>query len=712
MKKIIVTFSLLLFIKGFSQNYNFKKEQYVWPNTQPDISKMNNNFSSDDLVIIDESISFNLMSGYAQDLSKNCIIRINNERGLKKISKILLPESFDETADKHLYQQGRQSKEHTPYIHQFEIKHFAARILKTNGNVVNVEMNVTTQKALWVNFEGKRLPDFNYWFTIPGLEIGDILEYNYTIEFLGRYGSNLFYFNSSIPKQNLTFKLSYYPVPKFENFDIICNNNISDSCFTKSSKKIELPPIHKQLFTYSYNYKNLSALNFATNACAGKTMPHILVDFDFMNFVTASASIPDETVVNFNRGPQFEWPKLKKQFIEERIYDKQHASIRSFLEKAPYNENEPAAFLTALTDTINNLRFESTESLSNSDNMQYSLPSGAWLMKGKLIEEFMYQLYWQMLGEKNFQKNIVSIQDKRLGEIKFNYRTEPDYEKFLFGISNGKSISLLMPRINGLKYHFNEIPFYYEGANAALLNFKDFDLNGLSTLGYFYKALELVNFIKTPSSTENENVRTEAAVFKISVDSSIIHASIKEGLSGQFSTIVRPAYLKESIDSTVNPIYFKKCSEKPNATTIKIKTIANANTFPFKNSFAITENISITTPSDISLKDWFSFTLNNTLINEKPNFDYYFDFRYTDVYNYMLDFSKPTDILNLSDFTKSIQNNYFEISSTLTKQSDTIYLLSVMAKIKQSILPKEEGQLLVEFANNLEQLNKLSLKLK
>ncbi|HRG38531.1 MAG TPA: hypothetical protein PK289_08370, partial [Bacteroidia bacterium] len=112
------------------------------------------------------------------------------------------------------------------------------------------------------------------------------------------------------------------------------------------------------------------------------------------------------------------------------------------------------------------------------------------------------------------------------------------------------------------------------------------------------------------------------------------------------------------------------------------------------------------------LKNWFSFTYNKNIITQKPNADYYVDFKYTDSYNYMFEFNKPIEISNIDAFSKNINNTYFDLSSKLVKQSDASYLLSVIIKVKKDVVPENDGQKLVELANNLEELNGMVLKLK
>jgi hypothetical protein len=83
-----------------------------------------------------------------------------------------------------------------------------------------------------------------------------------------------------------------------------------------------------------------------------------------------------------------------------------------------------------------------------------------------------------------------------------------------------------------------------------------------------------------------------------------------------------------------------------------------------------------------------------------------------DVYNYAFEFNKAVTIVNPEDFTKSIKNNYFELSSSMVKQTETAYLLNVMVKIKEEVLPESKAQELIAFSHELDNLNHAVLKLK
>lgn len=703
-RKTIFFFSFIISSSVHSQYVSFKKELYVWPNVAPSQTRQTEEFMNEDVVVIEEDIKLDLLTSNFQILKKNCILKVNTENGVKKIQSISLPESFDIGADQHIVQQGRQKATKAPYIYDFKIMHFAARVLKKSGAVIELPMKVKIDKALWVERDGEHMENFNYVFSLDNIAVGDVVEYNYTVQFVGRYGYNLFFFNGDIPKQNSFLEIKYFPLRNFETQEIVFSANGADAFLKKTSEPDKL----KTIWTYQYHLKNLKSNNCPVNSCSGKVLPYVFIDLNFVTFISYT-HIPNEALIFKRRGPKFEWLPLTSIYEEGANYDKQHANIRKFLGNFSSEQNNPdkSVFLSKLCDTLNTFKYVSAESMHYSGDAQYSVGSGEWLLKGKVIEEFMFEMYWQLLSESKMPKNIVCVQDRRLGEHVTTSRTAYKYEHNLFGITSGKSMLYIIPRVDGRKYNLDEIPFYLEGSTAALMNFDIQEIRFKSLV-----SPKVIQFIKTSSSTENENVRAENGVFKFNLDSNIVTASIKENLNGQFSTISRHIYLRNAIDSSVNPIYFKKCTDKPNAQNVSIVKTSSSSFFPFKNSFLCSEKINFSNPNDISLKDWFSFTFKKELVSHAPNFDYYFDFQYTDIYNYMIEFNKPADISNIDEFTKSIHNTYFDLSSKLTKQTETAYLLSVMVKVKEPVLAQADGQLLLDFVNELDNLNNMTLKIK
>ncbi|MBI3517877.1 MAG: hypothetical protein HY062_00785, partial [Bacteroidetes bacterium] len=392
-------------------------------------------------------------------------------------------------------------------------------------------------------------------------------------------------------------------------------------------------------------------------------------------------------------------------FNKERIYDKYGANLRKFTFRFPDNpaDTNHLLFLNQLTDTFNFYKFLSSENMHYAKDAQYSITSSERLLKQQLVEEFIGDIYSDVLFEKNVFYYKANIQDRRLGMHTIAHRAHESYELEFIAIPVKKSFKYYLPRFNGLKYFPDELPFYYEGAFCAL-----FPKN--TKAASKKEDVQNLKFITTPISTYNENIRTENAAFKINIDSSIVHATIKENLNGQFSTLLRHYYNKDCIDSTVKVQYFKKCTDKPRSGNQFIKLSSQSKTFPFKASYICSENIPIS-KDKIDLSNWFSFLFTENDFKNKITQDYYLDFTYTDTYNFLLEFNKPVTITNIEELNSSLSNEYFEISSIISKQSETKYLFAVITKAKQYVLPQQKSTLLMEYVKQLDKLNSLNIKL-
>ena len=113
----------------------------------------------------------------------------------------------------------------------------------------------------------------------------------------------------------------------------------------------------------------------------------------------------------------------------------------------------------------------------------------------------------------------------------------------------------------------------------------------------------------------------------------------------------------------------------------------------------------------LHLKNWFSFVLGSFSLPEKPCHDYYIDFDFSDAYNFLLDFGSPVEITNVSAFSKSIRNDFFELESQVVKNSDTSYLLKVKVVVKERRIPEDKLDLLMDMVKHLDEINNFSLTL-
>ncbi len=678
-----------------SQNMQFLSENYTWPDFNKNFGQIPDSFKNDGAVILNDEINLNFPDHY---IKRRQAVKILNEEGLSHYRSISLPQNFDITRlNNPTYKQGRFNKRNIPYIYEYKISYFSARIHR-GKTLTEIPVKVTPNKVYWVKYDGERVYDYEYIFDFTDLMVDDIIEYTYKAEIRGSYDTDQFYVNDYFPKLKTDLLVKVISPMELNKADIILNHNIDSSLFTK--KNIPEGKYTYQNFTYAF--KNLKAIKYSQNALAGKMLPHITASVYSLNrhfFNKSLNSVKYLYTTNYN------WFVIPDSLNgKEKVYDKYSANLRKFIAKFPENNTDTskALFFSQVIDTINTCKFITAEQMHYDKEAQYASSSSERLLRKDLIEEFILDIYSDILFEKNIFYYTANVQDKRYGIHTKANRSHEDYELEFFALPVKSSFKFYLPRFNGIKYMTDELPFYYEGSYCAL-----FPKNTKATA--YKDGLNNLIFIKTPSSTYNENIRSENAVFKVNLDSSIIHSTIKINLNGQFSTILRHYYNNDPIDSTIKSEYFKKCTNKPSASNQQIKLSSQAKNFPFKSSYNCSENIKIS-KGYIDLKDWFSFVLAKENFQEKVTQSYFLDFTFTDIYNFLFEFNKPTEISNMDDFNKKINNEYFEVNSTIHKQENNKYLLNISTKAKQYILPEERADYLTEYLTLLSQINSLKLK--
>ena len=435
-------------------------------------------------------------------------------------------------------------------------------------------------------------------------------------------------------------------------------------------------------------------------------MPHVCTDF---NYYRTMVKYEDKQYyfTKTSRAKNFEWPNYHDTSVKEmpRIYDKHFTAIKKCVATLPYSgsDSQNLQLMKAFCDSINNYRYITPNQLFYNESQLYELPVGEHLLKRRLTGHTLRKIYSDIFRESHLFYYLVNIQDKRLGEHQNKQRAHVAYERNLFAIPIDSQFVFLMPRNDGLKYHLDELPFYYEGANAALIptNFQQETKN---------KGGKGFRLIKTKQTSCTDNVRQESATVKISLDSLTARLIIQESLSGQFSTLLRPVYLSDNIDSTVSPNYFKTCLDKPYSSQKKIKRVSTSTEAPFPYTFDCSAKIKLRDTSLLDLNNWFSFTLTRQVIPVQPTYDYYFDFTLSDFYRLQLDFDKPVQLKNRAGFNKKIDNTYFFLESGSDILAENRFVLTVILKIKQTKIPAEEAHLLTDFIEQLEQLNQFKLE--
>ncbi len=676
-----------------AQDMSFLNEVYTWPDHTKTIALIPDSLKQESAIILRDDISLNYKEQY---IKRRQSIKILNQDGLDYFKTITLPQNFDITRlNNPVIKQGRFNNRSIPYVSSFKIDYFSARIIRQK-NITDLPVQITTDKLYWVKPDGERVFDYAYHFNFSDLQVGDILEYTYKSDIKGSYGTNQFYVHDCFPKLKTDLSISVIIPAKLKQLSFIKNNQIDSAIFKKSNTPDEATII--QNYTYHFNF--LNSVHYTQNILAGNTLPHVTTkNYNFNGlFYLDDMNNARAHLTNYT------WHFMPDSLItHKKVYNKTEAYLRKFISHFPNNSEDTSnyVFMAQLTDTLNAYSYLNSEKLHYGQNAQYTIHSNERLLKQQLTEEFLCSTYSEILSEKAMFYYVANVQDRRTGLHTITERSHHGYETSFIAIPFKSAYKFFVPRYHGLKYFPDELPFYFENTVCALI---PKNTKSIKT----YSSIQDIKFITIPASTFNENVRSENAVFKINVDSFIIHTTVKENLSGQFSTILRHFYNNDFIDSTIKVEYFKKCTDKPHSKNQTIKLLSQTKTYPYKASYQCSEDIS-TLSKTIDLTNWFSFLYPLEQFKKPLTQDYYFDFAFTDAYNYLLEFNKPADIKNITDFNTSWSNDFFEINSNLIKKEENVYLLSVIVKVKQDLLPLKDAHYLTEFVSRLHTLNHLKI---
>lgn len=687
----------------FSQQEFFQDVPVAWSELKkPRIPEVPAQYAENDLVILDDHTEFRFFENNRY-LSRHLLIRINTAKGLSELVNFKLPESFDPAYDAFWSRQGRSARITSPYIPDFRLRKFSVR-KHVSGQWRQMKFKDRYEKVRWTKAGGEFWDEDIPVLQIQDLKAGDVIQIYYEAGFEKAYGENLFYFYAAHPKLSAEYVFVYNVDRPFADHLFSMAVNVPDSLVSKTRQDAG----DKIMITQRVRLNDVAPVNYPANSFEAKTLPHVYVNLNFMRVLRES--LPSDGGGRLNeyeyiKPRHFEWIFLKDTGNHyTRIYDKHYTGLRKFVATLPplHPDSANLGFFRAFCDTINRFRYITRNHLYYNESHLYHVSTIDHLSRRRIVGS-PRNLCRDILNDNQIFYYQATIQDRRFGEHNPYYRVHYAYEQDMIAIPSGSSYLYFLLRPGGVPYHVNELPFYLEGSLAALYP-RNFQKKDTAKQEKFFK------FIKTHKGTYNVNARTENTTVKILTEEKRAELVCKESLSGQFSTLLRHLYLNEYIDSTVSAHYFRKCTDKPFSSETRTRLSSKVTEFPFRYTFNCSQNIRLDAPGYLDLSNWFSFTLGSGMLPEPPTHDYFFDFEFSDGYNFLLDFDRPVQLKNQNAFRKKTDNAYFELDSEIVKQSDNAFLLRVKLLVKQPFIPLEDMTLLMDLVRDLDALNRFRLE--
>jgi hypothetical protein len=638
------------------------------------------------------------------NFDRSARVKINSDEGIETFKTITLPEPLDPTLIIHAPLERNVGK----YLTNIRIEYFKVRITKSDGSISepNIIPDIQVFKSVDI-LEDKYGEYQKYLFNIPGLEHGDVLDLKYSFSVL--YNENFFnlltfriFFHDKFPVKNKSLQFQ-----KEHNLDTQITSVFCDDPREESNK----------IVTFSWHFDNLVACMDESGIRPYKVLPHVIISImpDEMVY-TVPYTFDEKYIPFYSIGPsQREDRHLAiVRSMLNGVNSKQYNQVRDYIEKRTKNLAEDSSGYNQLYAVHNhiaeNFIFDpDIEYFNRLDIRDERL--GDYLTEGVIRDRSRYNIYAALIAGLELNYFTAYLADKRSGVISEPYFEPTISNDYLFAVLlTTNDIQFIYPKKARFGYYLNELPFYFEDTKARLIYLDDFR-------DYKKGIEEKFVSVNTPPSKSQDNVRTQAAIVSIDLDSRSVSFDASISLSGQFSTMGRGAYLYDYCDETVNSQYCTKIWESISPETepgsFEIKEITTD--FPYKASFSASfqdlEAINISNDTiTLDIGGWFNHIVDDNLNAANRALTYYPDFMYTDSCNYMVSLNKKVKVIDHLPILE-INNAYGSLALKCIQKLDGSILLSSRVIVPTEKVSPENINAVDEIQKELRKLHSMKIRM-
>jgi len=710
-----------------AQSFKYRKRNFEWSTEKPVSIKLDDSFLSEDAVILEEKCIFNeggnrvpeytflnysanyaffdrSVQGVNPIVQKHLRIKFLTQIGIDKYTKFILPESFDPSSDNYNIRPQWRDSILRP-LGEFEcIRYFAARIIKPDGSIIKAIVDESTYEEIFnsITFTKKY---YKWIFQINNIEVGDELELDYSYEGVYNYGySNRIFFHDRIPIQKLDFTFRF---PMRDLYIMSYHNG------AYPVDSIMVTPSTPHYTEYMFQMNNLKGCINETGSRPYKQLPFITFYKHDMNFGIADPK------TNFIKTPlPYPWsfamlPTVgyKYEDLNLRLSRMDHTTriLNTYAETLRKNAGDTAAafIISELQhDLAENFDFKEDPGYYHGEKNDLE-KLGSNVENNVLRQMSRIRLYDEIMMRLDRPYYHSLLTDKRISEIDIN-RYEPIIaSRVSIAVPYNDFILNYYPKSYRFGYEANELPFYYEDIFSFLSpQFEKAEKK--------YELVPLVKFkfIKTPSSSQNDNFRNTACKLSISLDSLKINVQSKIQLTGQFSTLTRGYYLYGSVDTTINPAYYKiiaNTADQPLATKMNVTPVDKK--YPFEvmvnQEFSTNNRLKKVNDKEFSIKleDWFNNITDEDFQAKNRYLDYYPDFQSQDIHRYLFHFDHPVEVTNIQTFQKKINNSFTDYEINASQPGPQDVLLECTYVVKPVSVPASNAKDVENVFNAIHEIN-------
>lgn len=629
-------------------------------------------------------------------------IRIQDQKGVEAFQKRSLPDNLDPSLITHAPKDRNAGK----FLSDVWVDKFDLTITNENGETYKpeyLEDAVPFKSVLLVDDKYGNYFHFDYEF--DGLKPGDILDIDYV--YSTPYADNLFelitlriFFNGEFPviKKDVIFEKA---------------GALEVDVHTYNGEK---PVVEEGKSTvYAWHYKNLPGCMAESGARPYKSLPYCIISIKpYGMLYTVPYSFEERFIPFYVFGPLFRESRHLPivRAMVEGVNTNQYNQLRSFINTQTKGVDDPGGYtqLYKVHNYIaNNFSFDGDIDYFNRLDIRNDR-LGDYITEEVLRDRSRYDTYVGLIVGLDLDYFTGYISDKRCGIISDNYFEPTLKNDYIFAVPlKDGAVQFLYPKKERFGYFLNELPFYFEDARVRLVCLDDYR-------NYKAPINDEFRLITTPPSNSADNVRKQSALVKINIDSLCVSLDANISMAGQYSTLGRGAYLYNSCDPSVNPMYCLKLwegiSSVQDPVQFEIENISED--FPYKatikSSFQSCELISKTADTlELDMSRWFNHVLDTNLNTSGRIMDYYPDFKSTDTYTYKIEFSKKIKVVGSLPNIK-VENHYggFSVRGIQTMDGSIIFTSKFLIAAEK--VNAADIQMVAEIQDQIRVLNRYKLR--
>lgn len=716
--RIILFFGLIvLFQDTNSQDTKYRKYKFEWDDKLPAFIPVEEQFREEDAVILVEETKLTLfydekLSLFYDDIfEKHIRIKYLTEKGIRKYSEFVLPESFDPISDYRDVVNSKRKEIHRPMGDDDAMIYFVARIIKPDGSIVNADIKekivIEDHGYNYVDRYTFNLKSFSYvtsyayGFKINNVSVNDEVEIFYKYK---DYYPDRIFFNSSISKQNFILEIIY---PCNYKYVFKYQNNAQPNDSIKYGKK------NSCLFKRIWERKNLTGCINEPGARPYKELSNINLDSQAEAYLRYSWPLALLGEVKY---------KPKDADYKFSKTDKRTLSLNKFYAQQTKDVLDSNAIIK-----FNKIHQIIVDEFAYQDDFNFYIGKDIRLerihefLEKKILRDISrFNIYGELLDRLRTDYYKVIFHDKRIEEIKFD-KFFPSLSGIMYYcIPNNGQLFYFPPKKNDFGYYINEMPFYLQATPYILVpQTIEYKLSYLPDAALMNKVISKFLYHKTPNSTEFNNIRVSNVLANVSLDSSKVTFDAKLKLLGQFSTMQRGYYQYNYIDSTVNPKYHQMISDiEPNVKLLHKDLVSQSKDFPFECNLRLkylSGNIVNENPDgsySINLQNWFNHIIYEDFSAKNRVMSFYPDFRFQDSYSYYIKFDHNIEVLNAKDFEINITNALGRYMIKLTKMQPNVIRLKSIFKVLTDTVEAKKVSDVEDIYSEIQDLNNHFLKIK